>query len=254
MALAQNLPDLSLGQYSHAGFNMDQQKGFDPVCNMLNQWGPGTDTAAGARGMLGQVGDYIGRTECHGRATVAGCLSRVHEPLRSGRARSGNQRASAPDGECRAPASGRGRQRPGPMADREGALQEAQRSQPSGNRLPARGRHDGAGLRQGNGAGGGQHEPPAADEPAKRQQPMQGANTMISSAGMLDSLLNSDFSRGVSVISDLLSTGAFQQNDMQNQLNAPYDALARAVPVRCRRFTRARPPAQPDNSQACSSS
>jgi hypothetical protein len=62
MALAQNLPDLMRsGQYSHAGFNMDQQKGFDSVRNMLNQWGPGTDTAAGARGMLGQVGDYIGR-------------------------------------------------------------------------------------------------------------------------------------------------------------------------------------------------
>ena len=77
---------------------------------------------------------------------------------------------------------------------------------------------------------------------------MQGANTMISSAGMLDSLLNSDFSRGRSVISDLLSTGAFQQNDMQDQLNAPYEALARLFQYVPQQYESTTTGTQPDNS------
>jgi hypothetical protein len=77
---------------------------------------------------------------------------------------------------------------------------------------------------------------------------MQGANTMISSAGMLDSLLNSDFSRGRSVISDLLSTGAFQQNDMQDQLNAPYEALARLFQYVPQIYESTTTGTQPDNS------
>jgi len=228
-ALAQNLPDLMRsGQYSHAGFNMDQQKGFDSVRNMLNQWGPGTDTTAGARGMLGQVGDFIGKGSNATAAQLSPDAYRefmnpyVQDVLVPATNELQRQTENARAGlGARAAAAGA-------YGGSRGALQEAQldRSlQETGSRLVAdtmaQAYDKATALAEGN---------------TNRQQQtslqnannaMQGANTMISSAGMLDSLLNSDFSRGRSVISDLLSTGAFQQNDMQDQLNAPYDALAR---------------------------
>lgn len=250
MALAQNLPDLSRsGQYSHAGFNMDQQKGFDSVRNMLNQWGPGTDTAAGARGMLGQVGDFIGKGSNATAAQLSPDAYRefmnpyVQDVLVPATNELQRQTENARAGlGARAAAAGA-------YGGSRGALQEAQldRSlQETGSRLVAdtmaQAYDKATALAEGN---------------TNRQQQtslqnannaMQGANTMISSAGMLDSLLNSDFSRGRSVISDLLSTGAFQQNDMQDQLNAPYDALARLFQYVPQQYDVFQTGTAPDNS------
>lgn len=250
MALAQNLPDLSRsGQYSHAGFNMDQQKGFDSVRNMLNQWGPGTDTTAGARGMLGQVGDYIGKGSNATAAQLSPDAYRefmnpyVQDVLVPATNELQRQTENARAGlGARAAAAGA-------YGGSRGALQEAQldRSlQETGSRLVAdtmaQAYDKATALAEGN---------------TNRQQQtslqnannaMQGANTMISSAGMLDSLLNSDFSRGRSVISDLLSTGAFQQNDMQDQLNAPYDALARLFQYVPQQYDVFQTGTAPDNS------
>lgn len=249
-ALAQNLPDLMRsGQYSHAGFNMDQQKGFDSVRNMLNQWGPGTDTTAGARGMLGQVGDYIGRGSNATAAQLSPDAYRefmnpyVQDVLVPATNELQRQTENARAGlGARAAAAGA-------YGGSRGALQEAQldRSlQETGSRLVAdtmaQAYDKATALAEGN---------------TNRQQQtslqnannaMQGANTMISSAGMLDSLLNSDFSRGRSVISDLLSTGAFQQNDMQDQLNAPYDALARLFQYVPQQYDVFQTGTAPDNS------
>ena len=250
MAIAQNLPDLMRsGQYSHAGFNMDQQKGFDSVRNMLNQWGPGTDTTAGARGMLGQVGDYIGRGSNAEAAQLSPEAYRefmnpyVQDVLVPATNELQRQTENARAGlGARAAAAGA-------YGGSRGALQEAQldRSlQETGSRLVAdtmaQAYDKATALAEGN---------------TNRQQQtslqnannaMQGANTMISSAGMLDSLLNSDFSRGRSVISDLLSTGAFQQNDMQDQLNAPYDALARLFQYVPQQYDVFQTGTAPDNS------
>ena len=250
MALAQNLPDLSRsGQYSHAGFNMDQQKGFDSVRNMLNQWGPGTDTTAGARGMLGQVGDFIGKGSNATAAQLSPDAYRefmnpyVQDVLVPATNELQRQTENARAGlGARAAAAGA-------YGGSRGALQEAQldRSlQETGSRLVAdtmaQAYDKATALAEGN---------------TNRQQQtslqnannaMQGANTMISSAGMLDSLLNSDFSRGRSVISDLLSTGAFQQNDMQDQLNAPYDALARLFQYVPQQYDVFQTGTAPDNS------
>ena len=249
-ALAQNLPDLMRsGQYSHAGFNMDQQKGFDSVRNMLNQWGPGTDTTAGARGMLGQVGDYIGRGSNATAAQLSPDAYRefmnpyVQDVLVPATNELQRQTENARAGlGARAAAAGA-------YGGSRGALQEAQldRSlQETGSRLVAdtmaQAYDKATALAEGN---------------TNRQQQtslqnannaMQGANTMISSAGMLDSLLNSDFSRGRSVISDLLSTGAFQQDDMQDQLNAPYDALARLFQYVPQQYDVFQTGTAPDNS------
>ena len=249
-ALAQNLPDLMRsGQYSHAGFNMDQQKGFDSVRNMLNQWGPGTDTTAGARGMLGQVGDYIGRGSNATAAQLSPDAYRefmnpyVQDVLVPATNELQRQTENARAGlGARAAAAGA-------YGGSRGALQEAQldRSlQETGSRLVAdtmaQAYDKATALAEGN---------------TNRQQQtslqnannaMQGANTMISSAGMLDSLLNSDFSRGRSVISDLLSTGAFQQNDMQDQLNAPYEALARLFQFVPQQYDVFQTGTAPDNS------
>lgn len=250
MALAQNLPDLSRsGQYSHAGFNMDQQKGFDSVRNMLNQWGPGTDTTAGARGMLGQVGDYIGKGSNATAAQLSPDAYRefmnpyVQDVLVPATNELQRQTENARAGlGARAAAAGA-------YGGSRGALQEAQldRSlQETGSRLVAdtmaQAYDKATALAEGN---------------TNRQQQtslqnannsMQGANTMISSAGMLDSLLNSDFNRGRSVISDLLSTGAFQQNDMQDQLNAPYEALARLFQYVPQQYDVFQTGTSPDNS------
>ncbi len=250
MALAQNLPDLSRsGQYSHAGFNMDQQKGFDSVRNMLNQWGPGTDTTAGARGMLGQVGDFIGKGSNATAAQLSPDAYRefmnpyVQDVLVPATNELQRQTENARAGlGARAAAAGA-------YGGSRGALQEAQldRSlQETGSRLVAdtmaQAYDKATALAEGN---------------TNRQQQtslqnannaMQGANTMISSAGMLDSLLNSDFSRGRSVISDLLSTGAFQQNDMQDQLNAPYEALARLFQYVPQQYDVFQTGTAPDNS------
>lgn len=249
-ALAQNLPDLMRsGQYSHAGFNMDQQKGFDSVRNMLNQWGPGTDTTAGARGMLGQVGDFIGKGSNATAAQLSPDAYRefmnpyVQDVLVPATNELQRQTENARAGlGARAAAAGA-------YGGSRGALQEAQldRSlQETGSRLVAdtmaQAYDKATALAEGN---------------TNRQQQtslqnannaMQGANTMISSAGMLDSLLNSDFSRGRSVISDLLSTGAFQQNDMQDQLNAPYDALARLFQYVPQQYDVFQTGTAPDNS------
>ncbi len=250
MALAQNPPDLMRsGQYSHAGFNMDQQKGFDSVRNMLNQWGPGTDTTAGARGMLGQVGDFIGKGSNATAAQLSPDAYRefmnpyVQDVLVPATNELQRQTENARAGlGARAAAAGA-------YGGSRGALQEAQldRSlQETGSRLVAdtmaQAYDKATALAEGN---------------TNRQQQtslqnannaMQGANTMISSANALDSLLNSDFSRGRSVISDLLSTGAFQQNDMQDQLNAPYEALARLFQYVPQQYESTTTGTSPDNS------
>lgn len=249
-ALAQNLPDLMRsGQYSHAGFNMDQQKGFDSVRNMLNQWGPGTDTTAGARGMLGQVGDWLGRGSNAEAAQLGATdyqqfmnpyIESVLQPATDELQRQ-TENARAGLGARAAAAGAYGGSR--------GALQEAQldRSlQETGSRLVAdtmaQAYDKATALAEGN---------------TNRQQQtnlsnannaMQGANSLISTAGMLDQLLGSDYNRSRGVISDLLSTGAFQQNDMQDQLNAPYEALARLFQFVPQIYESTTTGTQPDNS------
>jgi len=249
-ALAQNLPDLMRsGQYSHAGFNMDQQKGFDSVRNMLNQWGPGTDTTAGARGMLGQVGDWLGRGSNAEAAQLGATdyqqfmnpyIESVLQPATDELQRQ-TENARAGLGARAAAAGAYGGSR--------GALQEAQldRSlQETGSRLVAdtmaQAYDKATGLAEGN---------------TNRQQQtnlsnannaMQGANSLISTAGMLDQLLGSDYNRSRGVISDLLSTGAFQQNDMQTQLDAPYEALARLFGYVPQMYDSTGTTTSPDNS------
>ena len=236
-------------QYSHAGFNPDQMKGFDSVRGMLNQWGPGTNTSAGAQGMIGQVGSYLGQGTNAQAARLGGTdyqefmnpyLQTVLQPATDELQRQ-TENARAGLG-ARAAAAGS-------FGGSRGALQEAQldRSlQETGSRLVAdtmaRGYDTASGLAEGN---------------TNRQQQtnlqnannsMQGANTMISGAGMLDSLMNSDFSRNRNVINDLLGTGAFQQSDMQSQLEDPLEALARLYGFVPQVYDATQTSTQPDNS------
>lgn len=246
----QNAGDINRSsQYSHAGFNPDQQKGFDSVRGMLNQWGPGTNNSAGAQGMIGQIGSYLGQGTNAQAARLGGTdyqefmnpyLQTVLQPATDELQRQ-TENARAGLG-ARAAAAGS-------FGGSRGALQEAQldRSlQETGSRLVAdtmaRGYDTASGLAEGN---------------TNRQQQtnlqnannsMQGANTMISGAGMLDSLMNSDFSRNRNVINDLLGTGAFQQSDMQSQLEDPLEALARLYGFVPQVYDATQTSTQPDNS------
>jgi len=250
IAGVQNAPAISRSsQYSHAGFNPDQQKGFDSVRGMLNQWGPGTNNSAGAQGMIGQVGGYLGQGTNAQAARLGGTdyqefmnpyLETVLQPATDELQRQ-TENARAGLG-ARAAAAGS-------FGGSRGALQEAQldRSlQETGSRLVAdtmaRGYDTASGLAEGN---------------TNRQQQtnlqnannsMQGANTMISGAGMLDSLMNSDFSRNRNVINDLLGIGSFQQSDMQDQLEDPLEALARLYGFVPQVYDATQTSTQPDNS------
>lgn len=237
------------GDYSHAGFNMDQQKGFDSVRDMLNQWGPGTDNSAGARDMLGQVGSYLGQGTNGQAARLGGSdfqefmnpyLQTVLQPATDELQRQ-TENARAGLGARAAAAGSYGGSR--------GALQEAQldRSlQETGSRLVAdtmaRGYDTASGLAEGN----TNREQQMNMQNANNS--MQGANTMISSANALDSLLSSDFSRSRNVINDLLGTGAFQQADMQTQLEDPLEALARFYGYVPQQYSSTQTSTSPDNS------
>jgi len=250
LAGAQNAPAIGRsGQYSHAGFNMDQQKGFDSIRDMLNQWGPGTDTSAGARDMLGGIGGYLGQGTNGKAARLGGTdyqefmnpyLETVLQPATDELQRQ-TENARAGLGARAAAAGSYGGSR--------GALQDAQldRSlQETGSRLVAdtmaRGYDTASGLAEGNTNREQQMNMQNANNA------MQGANTMISGAGMLDSLLNSDFSRSRNVINDLLGSGAFQQADMQTQLDDPLEALARFYGYVPQVYNSTQTGTQPDNS------
>lgn len=235
--------------YSHAGFNMDQQKGFDSVRGMLNQWGPGTNNSAGAQGMVGQIGSYLGQGTNAQAARLGGTdyqefmnpyLETVLQPATDELQRQ-TENARALQGGKAAASTGYGGSR-GKLAE----LQLDRGMQETGPRLVAdtmaRGYDTASGLAEGN----TNREQQTSLQNANNS--MQGANTMISSAGMLDSLLNSDFNRNRNVINDLLGIGSFQQSDMQDQLEDPLEALARLYGFVPQMYDQTQTSTQPDNS------
>lgn len=78
-----------------------------------------------------------------------------------------------------------------------------------------------------------------------------GRNNMDNAYRMLnleDQFKNSDLQRQMTLINALLGTGASQQNDMQDQLNAPYEALARLFQFVPQQYDVTQVGTQPDNS------
>ena len=78
-----------------------------------------------------------------------------------------------------------------------------------------------------------------------------GRNNMDNAYRLLnleDQFKNTDLQRQMQLINALLGTGAFQQNDMQDQLNAPYEALARLFQYVPQQFDFTSVKTEPDNS------
>lgn len=238
-----------ISPYSHAGFNMDQMKGFDSIRSMLDQWGPGSNNGAGAQGMLGQVNGYLGQGT-NAKAAQLGptdyqqfmspyindvlvpATNELQRQTETARAGMGARDAAA-----------------GAYGGSRGALGNAQldRSmQETGSQLVANEMAKAYNQAQQLAEGNTNRQQQTNMQNANNS--MQGANTMINSAGMLDSLLNSDFNRGRNVISDLIASGAFQQNDMQNYLNEPLDALARIFQYVPQKYDSTVTQTSPDNS------
>lgn len=238
-----------ISPYSHAGFNMDQMKGFDSLRSMLDQWGPGTNMSGGAQGMLGQVNGYLGQGT-NAKAAQLGptdyqqfmnpyiedvlvpATNELQRQTEVARAGLGAREAAA-----------------GAYGGSRGALGNAQldRSmQETGSQLVANEMAKAYAQAQQLAEGNTNRQQQTNMQNANNS--MQGANTMINSAGMLDSLLNSDFNRGRLSISDLLASGAFQQQDMQSYLNEPLDALARIFQYVPQMYDSTTTTTSPDNS------
>jgi len=281
MALAQNLPDLSRsGQYSHAGFNMDQQKGFDLVRDAVGDYSRGgrtmvpasaysqgmrpstMDAATSQAAQAGQVqldpNEYEAFFSPYKSTVIDTALNNMR------RERDNNNASVSAQAAARGAFGGSGEALGIAQNNRNFASDAGQLSA----QLMDQGFNAAQALASGNADRRQQTElsnagftqqtnlsNAANQQQANLQNAMwemeAGRNNMDNAYRMLnleDQFKNTDLQRQMQLINALLGTGAFQQNDMQDQLNAPYDALARLFQYVPQIYESTTTGTQPDNS------
>lgn len=248
-SLGQNLPFLQNSQYGHAGFNPDQQKAFDLARDMVGQYGPGSNDRSGA---AGYVKNAIGMAGQGGRSEAAQLggndfqefmnpfLETALVPATDELQRQ-TENARAGQGARMAAASAYGGSR--------GMLGDAQldRSmQETGSRLVAD--TMAAGFDKANALAEGNVNRQQQTNLANASNALQGAGLTMQGAGLLENLLNGEFDRNRTVMGDLMGVGQFQQQDMQDILNMPYEALARLYGFIPQVYDTQQVGTQPDNT------
>ncbi len=281
MALAQNLPDLMRsGQYSHAGFNMDQQKGFDLVRDAVGDYSRGgrtmvpasaysqgmrpstMDAATSQAAQAGQV--QLGPTEFE--AFMSPYKSTVIDTTLNNmrRERDNNNASVSAQAAARGAFGGSGEALGIAQNNRNFASDAGQLSA----QLMDQGFNTAQGLASANADrrqqtelsnAGFEQQTNLANAQNEQQANLQnalwqmeaGRNNMDNAYRLLnleDQFKNTDLQRQMQLINALLGTGAFQQNDMQDQLNAPYEALARLFQYVPQQYDVFQTGTSPDNS------
>ncbi len=249
MGLAQNLPFLNSSSYGHAGLNLDEQKGIDLARDMVGKYGPGSDNLGGSRDLVGQAMGMAGQ----GSRAQAAQLSptdfqQFMNPYLQSVLTPATDELQRQTENARAGMAGRAAAS-GAYGGSRGAIQEGQldRSmQETGSRLVADTMAQG--FDKANALAEGNVDRTQQTNMQNANNSIAGANSLLSGAGTLENLLNSDFNRNRSVTGDLLDVGQFQQQDMQAILDLPYEALARLYGYIPQMYDSTGTTTQPNNS------